>query len=398
MKIHCLYDKLVNPKELKFHPQNRNKHPEDQIERLAEILEYQGWRYPVKVSKRTGFITSGHGRVMAALKNKWKEVPVNEQEYDDGDQEYADVQADNAIASWASIDLSSIKVDIKDLKADFNIKMLGIKKLDNEITKDGLCDDDEVPEAVEPKSKIGDIYQLGDHRLMCGDSTSIDAVEKLMNGEKADMVFTDPPYGDNMAGFDFRGLKGDDKLKNFKRGSIKNDKDIGFLRDVAANVSVVCKEKSPKIVFFKWSKWEEVMECFRSFGSPSACCVWDRVRIATAQFIFNPVHEFAFFWGSLLEKKNTSNLTNVWRCKKEVENRELHPTVKPIEIIENAINAACENRGLVLDVFGGSGSTLIACEKTNRKCFMMELDPHYVDVIVARWEKYTGKTAELLNG
>ena len=131
------------------------------------------------------------------------------------------------------------------------------------------------------------------------------------------------------------------------------------------------------------------------FGEPSSCCVWDRSEIADATFIFNPVHEFAFFWGSLAKKQNRSNLTNVWRCKKEYENKKLHPTVKPIEIIEAAIDAACVKNGLIVDMFLGSGSTLIACEKTNRKCFGMELDPHYCDVIIARWEKYTGKTAKL---
>ena len=127
MKIRCAYDKLVNPANLQSHPKNRNKHPDDQIQRLADILEYQGWRYPVKVSKLSGFVTSGHGRILAALKNGWNEVPVNYQEYESAEQEYADVQSDNAIALWAELDLSGINSDIGDLGPEFDIDLLGIK-------------------------------------------------------------------------------------------------------------------------------------------------------------------------------------------------------------------------------------------------------------------------------
>lgn len=127
MKVHCSHDSLVSISELAAHPKNRNKHPQAQIERLAEILKYQGWRYPVKVSKQSGFVTSGHGRIEAAKLNGWKEVPVNFQDYDDDTQEYADVQSDNSIASWAELDLSSINADLVDLGPDFDINLLGIK-------------------------------------------------------------------------------------------------------------------------------------------------------------------------------------------------------------------------------------------------------------------------------
>lgn len=127
MKIHCNYDELVDPATLKSHPKNRNQHPDNQIGRLAKILEYQGWRYPIKVSKRSGFVTSGHGRILAALKNGYETVPVNYQDYESDEMEYADVQADNAIASWSELDLSGINADIGDLGPDFDIDLLGIK-------------------------------------------------------------------------------------------------------------------------------------------------------------------------------------------------------------------------------------------------------------------------------
>lgn len=127
MKIHCLYDELVDPKTLIDHPKNRNKHSKDQIERLADIIEYQGWRYAIKVSNLSKCITTGHGRKLAALLKKWDKVPVVYQDYDDEDQEYADVQADNAIASWAELSLGEINQDIGDLGPDFDVNMLGIK-------------------------------------------------------------------------------------------------------------------------------------------------------------------------------------------------------------------------------------------------------------------------------
>lgn len=132
MKVHCAHDKLVDVKKLKPHPKNRNKHDEEQIERLARILAYQGWRYPIKVSKRSGYITSGHGRLLAAKKNSWQKVPVTYQEYEDDDQEYADLQSDNAIASWAELDLAGINDDLKDLGPDFDLDMLGVKDFELE--------------------------------------------------------------------------------------------------------------------------------------------------------------------------------------------------------------------------------------------------------------------------
>src|SRR5579863_260585 len=210
MIIHCLYDKLVPIHELKKHPQNRNNHPSEQIKRLAKILNYQGWRYPIKVSKQSGFITSGHGRLLAALINNRVEVPVNYQDYESSDQEYLDVQSDNAIASWAELDTSSIQNDLKDLP-NLDIDLLGIKDfklIEPEIIPQ--CDEDEVPEVKESFVKLGDIWQLGNHRLMCGDSTSINAVEKLMNGEKADITFTSPPYNAGCFGYD----GGKDKYKS----------------------------------------------------------------------------------------------------------------------------------------------------------------------------------------
>src|SRR5271157_4239349 len=146
MEIKCLYDKIEFVDSLKEHPKNRNIHNTPQIERLARILDYQGWRYPIKVSKRSGLITSGHGRLAAAKLNKWDTVPVNYQDYESDEQEYADVQSDNAIASWAELDLSGINLDIGDLGPDFDIDLLGIKGFEIEVADKFNSDEDDIPE------------------------------------------------------------------------------------------------------------------------------------------------------------------------------------------------------------------------------------------------------------
>ena len=382
MKIHCSHQELVNINELKPHPMNRNDHPKDQVKRLAKILEYQGWRYPIKVSKRSGFITSGHGRVEAARLNKWKEVPVDYQDYDSDEQEYADVQSDNAIASWAELDLSTINSDIQDLGPDFDIDLLGIKDFVLEPAEkfEAQCDEDEIPEQVEPKTKIGDIYTLGQHRLMCGDSTSIDAVEKLMAGKKADMVFTDPPYN-----IDYQGVK--DKRDKIANDKMSEDDFLDFLQQsvYSAPIMYVCCSWQFAHVF--------KLAMYNMGRAPKAMIVWDKVNPAQHLDRYFKQHEIIFYHGPFGGNKTLRG--DIWQMKRQQNT--VHPTMKPVELVEMALGDNPDAK-TVYDGFGGSGSTLIACEKTNRKCFMMELDPYYCDVIIARWEKYTGKMAELLNG
>lgn len=368
MHTHCLYDSLVDVRELKPHPKNRNTHPYDQIERLGKILTYQGWRYPIKVSKQSGFITSGHGRLLAAKKLNWKEVPVNFQDYESDEQEYADVQADNAIASWAELDLSGINSDIGELGPDFDIDLLGLKDF-TVCPTDKLepqCDEDAVPEHVEPKTKIGDIYQLGRHRLMCGDSTSIDAVEKMMNGEKADMVFTDPPYGlaDKWSGGTW-GAK--PMYSDAKKWDQELDQtDIDWFITLAPVVIIWggnYYKMPPSRCWLSWTKSQQM----------------------------ETMADFELAW------TNMDKVAKSWTGARNADGKRSHPTQKPVALMEWGISNFTDPKN-VLDLFGGSGSTLIACEKTQRNCFMMELDPKYCDVIVARWEKYTGQKAELING
>lgn len=385
IKIHCLYDQLVSVKELKPHPKNANKHPPDQIKRLAEILDYQGWRYPIKVSKLSGFITSGHGRLEAARINKWNEVPVNYQDYESEDQEIADVHADNAIASWAELDLGLINTQVVDFAPDFNIDLLGVKDFVLEPSEkyDEETEDD-IPEKVEPKTKLGDIYILGNHRLLCGDSTNIQHVERLMNGNKADMVFTDPPYGINEK--TDRDFASRTRLaKGGKFNKIIGDETI----DTAISVYSICNSIAPVVCYWGGNYYAHKLP-------PSPCwLIWDK-RVEEKQRDMNSDCEMAYVKHP--EKKSIRIFRHLWKgLIKESERgqKRIHPTQKPIALASWCFDELSKSAKLVVDLFGGSGSTLIACEKTNRNCYTMEIDPHYCDVIVARWEKYTGKKAEL---
>lgn len=406
MNIHCLYDALSPIKDLKSHPKNRNKHPDDQIKRLAEILKYQGWRYPVKVSKRSGFVTSGHGRIEAAKLNGWKEVPVNFQEYDSEEQEYADVQADNAIASWAELDLSGINADLGDLGPDFDIDLLGIKNFEIDVLPpEPQCDEDDVPDVVEPKTKRGDVYQLGRHRLMCGDSTSIDDVDKLMGGQKADMVFTDPPYNIDYSPED-RAIGGRAKSQN-KLGRIENDKMSDdafyqFLMGVNGSIIASARDGAP---IYQCAPIDmnnlQYLQAWRDSGFHySDGLIWLKNNHSISRKDYHPKHEVIHYgWTQGSHTWNGGrDKFSVYEASRERVQDYQHPTQKPVVIPEHFIGNSSDSGANVLDLFGGSGSTLIACEKTNRKAYLMELDPKYCDVIVARWEKYTGKKAELLNG
>lgn len=405
MIVHCPHDGLVSLKELKSHPKNRNKHPADQVKRLAKILEYQGWRYPVKVSKRSGFVTSGHGRIEAAHANGWKEVPVSFQDYDSDEQEYADVQADNAIASWSDLDLSAINMDLPEMGPDFDLDMLGIKDfvLEPADKLEPGCDEDEVPEAVEPTCKLGDVWTLGRHRLMCGDSTSIDAVDTLMSGEKADMVFTDPPYnigfGGTMSSTTKGGVLMPFKTENTKYDEIKNDRKTSedfrqFMADALAVVRTYCM--GAWYISFSSSTIDELLNPLkRSDMKWKSIIIWVKNQAPMGGGDYKRKYEpivYGNFSGDFYGEAYCED--DVWEFQRTLKN-DLHPTMKPIPLIENAIQHGSKMGHAVLDLFGGSGSTLIACEKTNRRCFMMELDPHYCDVIIARWEKYTGQKAVL---
>ncbi len=388
MVIHCKYDALLRRDDLKPHPKNPNQHPPDQIARLAKILEYQGWRYPIKISNRSGFVTSGHGRIEAAWLNGWNEVPVNYQDYESEEQEYADVVADNAIASWSDLNISSINIEIAALGPELDVDLLGIKDFVIEPADKFIGDEDEVPGVhQEAKSKLGDLYQLGNHRLLCGDSTDKAQVERLMQGEKADMVFTDPPYGMNL----------DTDFSKMGNTGLKHNRVIGDNQDFKDELITSIFEVESKETFIFGADYFAQLLPNRNSGS---WVVWDKrskgdesVGITDGQF----GSDFELCWSKNKHKRELARVlrpTGYYAAR--TDDKACHPTQKPIALAEWFFERWGKEAKKIVDLYLGSGSTLIACEKTNRKCYGMEIDPVYCDVIVERWEKYTGRKAELI--
>lgn len=394
MQVRCAHDRLVPISDLKPHPRNRNIHPPEQIDRLAEILHYQGWRYPVKVSKRSGLVTSGHGRIDAAKKNGWTEVPVNFQDYESEEQEYADVQADNAIASWAELDIKGIEGDIKALP-NLQIAMLGIQGL-KVIDEEGQGDPDAVPEVpAVAKTKRGELWILGNHRLLIDDCTVKENVERLMAGEKADMVFTDPPYNlasdsvmlvkTELRGNSYGKLAESEWDKHFKPESLFPS--LAMVGSEACSF-YICTSDHLFGQFFAWLKANTDYAHY---------CVWVKT---------NPMPSLAqthWTWGTELIAYGArkghpfnfppqGNALSWWQISK-IPAAQNHPTEKPVAVPLHAIIHSSDRGMLIADLFLGSGSTLIACEKTNRRCFGMEIEPLYGDVIIERWEKFSGKKA-----
>lgn len=389
IKIYCKHDELIDPKKLKNHPKNRNKHGQDQIDRLSELYKYHGIRHPIIVSNLSGFIVAGHGRKLAAIRAGIKEMPVVYQDFESSEAEYSFIQADNAIALWAELDLAGINTDLADLGPDFDINMLGIQDFTLDAAeKEFEGDPDEVPDEVEPKSKLGDIYKLGDHRLMCGDSTDESDVYKLVCNESIDFIHTDPPYGINE-----KGERGNRFGKNsIMEKGVDYKSFIDDSTEYAIKAFNICENLNVKTQVW----WGANYYCHHLLRQNN-WLVWDK-RCDDKQSDMNSDAELAWVKS---DRNSVRIFRHLWKGlikQSERQEKRVHPTQKPTALAEHCFDRYDKNCKSVLDLFGGSGSTLIACEKTNRKCFMMELDPHYVDVIIARWEKFTGKKAELIGG
>ena len=362
---------------------NARVHDEAQIAQIAGSIKEFGFNNPILIDKDNGII-AGHGRVMAARKLGLTEVPTILLDHLNETQRKAYILADNRIAinsTWdnemLSVELSDIKDDIDLAKLGFNPDELNALLNPTELTE-GLTDEDAVPEVpVEPKTKLGDIYQLGNHRLMCGDSTSIDAVDKLMNGNAVDLIFTDPPYN-----VSFNGRSG--KHDVIKNDNLSKDDFETFIGEVCNTI----KALDPK-AYYIWCNWN-FYGILQGKLDYKTCIVWAKNVFGMGNG-YRHQHEFCLFNGKIDEViKNESDL---WEVKKD--HNYVHPTQKPVALSVRAFGNHIKLLN-VLDLFGGSGSTLIGAEQTGRKAFLMELDPKYCDVIIERWENFTGNKAVLL--
>lgn len=381
---------------------NSRTHSDEQVNQVASSIKEFGFTNPVLIDEDNGII-AGHGRIMAANKLGIDEVPCVVLKGLTEAQKKAYVIADNQLALNSGWDLDMLKLEIESLgELEFDIDLLGFDDEflngllpDDEV--EGLTDEDAVPEPPEtPVSILGDIWQLGDHRLMCGDSTSIDAVEKLMGGKRSNMVFTDPPYL-----MDFTGAINNDGSKSHSgvHGAIKNDKmsrEEGdrFIGDVVSNIKLY-NDGAYYICFYRLGMDYVLRALDENQLKYRAMIVWYKKGGTLSNSDYKSNYEPIFYgWVNDHKFYGGKSEWDFWDISKTPKN-DLHPTMKPIELCERAIKNSSQVNGIVLDLFGGSGSTLVACEKTNRCARLMELDEKYVDVIINRWQDFTGKKAVL---
>ena len=375
---------------------NSRTHDDAQVAQIAASIKEFGWTNPILVDGDKGVI-AGHGRLLAARKLGYDKVPVIELKHMTEAQKRAYVIADNKLALNAGWDNNFLALELQDLKdQDFDLTLLGFddKELDALLSPEiveGLTDEDAVPDTpIEPKTKLGDIYILGNHRLMCGDSTSIESVETLTNG-LVDILVTDPPYNVAYEGKTKEAL-------TIQNDSMGDDQFRQFLRDAFVAADAVMKQGA---VFYIWHADSEGFNfrgaCKDAGWKVRQCLIWAKDVMVMGRQDYHWKHEPCLYgwkegaghlWAS--DRKQTT----IIECKRPKRN-DIHPTMKPVELMEYQILNNTKGQDVVLDLFGGSGSTLIACEKTSRKARLMELDPKYCDVIVKRWEDFTGKKAVL---
>jgi|TARA_R110000824_G_scaffold289711_1_gene478244 DNA modification methylase len=370
----------------------------DAIKKVASSIREFGFKQPIVVDKDM-VIVAGHTRLYAAKKLNLDKVPIVVADDLTDAQIKAYRIADNRVSQESEWDYELLKLEFNDLvELDFNLLDTGFdqEELDKllDIESEGLTDEDAVPDTPEePITKLGDIYILGNHKLMCGDSTSIDAVDKLMDGAKADMVFTDPPYRMDVEGGINQPIgKAAAKLG----GSIKHLCDFDPNAFLNTMPTVFPLRKMNAYIFCNKDLVPDYLNWGVESGYAFNILFWKKPNAIPLGGQWRPDVEYLLVfrksatWNNAVPDVNYSKSLEHKR-----ENHTSHPTMKPVALIENQLKIASNTRSIVIDLFGGSGSTMIACEKTRRNAYLMELDPKYCDVIVKRWEDYTGKKAEL---
>ncbi len=419
--------------DVKPYPANAKKHPDDQLLALAHIVKEVGWRQPVLVDQE-GVIVAGHGRIMAwqkyrdqmQLKDIWvmddagntihgaaETIPLTPE------QELSYRLADNKLneSDW---DMNLVKDDLR-LLSDEMIDLTGFSKdLIIEVEEDGFDAEAEYNKIEEAVTQPGDLYQLGNHRLLCGDSTKREDVARLMGGVLADMVFTDPPYNVNYNYAKYEAI-GHAKRKFKDGGKIFNDNKkpdefYQFLLDVFRNIYMFSKADMSIYVCHATKTQAEFFNAFHDTGFHfSQTIIWLKERFILSfgqdwHRIYEPI---LFGWKegeNHYKNKSITNLSEFWNLNKVQFEEELdlwyinrdkskeydHPTQKPVRLPERAIMKNCRPAGVLFEPFGGSGSTMMAAERLNRKCYSIELDQKYCDVIIKRWELATnGKAIKL---
>ncbi len=417
--------------DLKPNAENPRKITNTEIANLRKSLNRFGDLSGIVFNRRTKRLVGGHQRqkalppesqvVSQELKEKSKVGTVamghveikgecftyREVDWDAATEKAANISANQHGGSW---DLPKLGTWIKDLdKSGFDLGVLGFSEKELAqfglaAPRKGLIDEDEVPRARKrkPTAIRGHIYALGSHRLMCGDSTSAGDVGRLMGSDTADIIFTDPPWN-----VDYGRDAKPGNSQGWKPRTILNDKMnvpdwAKFLEGFSVNLAKFSKPGAPIYMVMSAQEWPTADLALRTAGFHwSSTIIWAKDRLVMSRKDYHTQYEPIWYgWNSQaprLHPMKDRGQSDLWQCKRP-QKSELHPTTKPVELVERALTNSSDQGALVLELFGGSGSTLIASEKTGRKCFAMELDPQYVDVIVSRWEQYSGQKAKLLKG
>ena len=367
----------------------------DQFNQISDSIKRFGIVDPIIVNKnkeREDIIIGGHQRIKVAKDLNIEKVPTVELDLNYDKERELNIRLNKNSGDW-DYDVLANGFEMDELMewGFSEDDLVGFAPEEEET--EGLTDDDAIPEDVEPVCNLGDLYQLGEHRLLCGDATKKEDVDRLMNGNKADMVFTDPPYAlfGNSTGVS--GITDDKMVMPFFRQILKTYRNYTKLY---SHIYMCCD----------WHSAFAVESASRDAKlTPKNLCIWDKGDGGMGA-MYQQCYEMVWFFANSPIQNTTARGTsgervvngkpNIWRHKRVTDKGRVHNAQKPVEMMENAIKNSSDLNGLCIDLFLGSGSTLIACEKTNRKCYGMELDPHYCDVIIKRWEDFTGKKAELI--
>ena len=399
--VFCAHDAIVDAAALVPNPKNPNTHPDSQVQLLGRIIRQSGWRQPITVSTRSGFIVKGHGRLAAALLEGMKEVPVDYQAYATEAEEYADLVADNRLAELAELDQKMLAEIFAEIDTDeIPMELTGYTDEEAQEIIDALSDalendleePDEVPEAPEPDAVVtqpGDVWLLGRHRLMCGDSTDRVAVDGLLGGVKADMVFTDPPYALMGNSTGVVGV-GDDKMI------------MPFFREIGAMIQRALKPMGHAYVCHDWQTSATIKNAFERL-TPKNLIVWRKSEAGGLGSYYTKIYELIWLFANepetgilgknKLPARTINGVANIWDVSVVQAQERDHNAQKPVEVVAIAVENSSDAGDNVLDLFGGSGTTLIACEEIGRTCYMMEMEPKYCDVIVRRYIRTTGNAA-----
>ncbi|MBV6413524.1 MAG: DNA methylase N-4 [Xanthomonadales bacterium PRO6] len=401
MSASWLADKIAPWPTDKLIPYARNArtHSDAQVAQIAASIAEFGFTNPI-LAGSDGVIVAGHGRLAAAQKLGLASVPVVVLDHLTATQRRALVIADNRIAENSEWDEAMLRVELADLQDEgFDLDLTGFDAdalaelmAGEEPINEGQTDEDAVPDVGEtPVSRPGDVWQLGPHRLLCGDATVAASYDALLEGEAVDMVFTDPPYNVNYAN------SAKDKLRGKDRAILNDNLGDGFYDFLlAALTPILAHCRGGIYVAMSSSELDVLQAAFRAAGGKwSTFIIWAKHTFTLGRADYQRQYEpILYGWpeGAQRHWCGDRDQSDVWQIKKPQKN-DLHPTMKPVELVERALRNSSRPGDIVLDPFGGSGTTLIAAEKSGRVARLMELDPKYADVIVRRWEDFTGKEA-----